>query len=219
MKTGSSPFLSPRKRPKQARSTQLVADILEAAIRVLMAEGAHRFTMARVAERAGVSVGSVYQYFPNKQAILFRLQADEWKATDHLLEAILSDASLPPLERLRRSVHAFFRTEYEEVKLRTALNDAAPLYREAPDAREHRGTGTRQMQRFLRAAWPGIPPAELKFAAELVTASTAAIGKKISEQARSEAQVDAFAEAVGDMLSAYLQSYFDRKQPKSGPSV
>jgi len=210
MKSSPSPFLSPRKRPQQARSTQLVADILEAVIRVLIDEGAHRFTMARVAERAGVSVGSVYQYFPNKQAILFRLQTDEWKVTHRLLDGILSDATLPPLERLRRSVRAFFRSEYEEVKLRTALNDAAPLYREAPEAREHRGTGTRQIQRLLREACPGIPTGDLKFAAELVAASTAAIGKKISEQAGSQAEVDAFADAIGDMLSVYLKSYFDR---------
>ena len=163
-----------------------------------------------MAKKAGVSAGSVYQYFPNKQAILFRLQTDEWKVTNGLLEEILSDLTLPPLERLRKSVHAFFRSEYEERKLRTALNDAAPLYRQAPEAREHRGTGTRQMQRLLKEACPGIPTGDLKFAADLVAASTAAIGKKVSEQARSQAEVDAFADAVGEMLSVYLQSYFDR---------
>jgi AcrR family transcriptional regulator len=210
MKSSLTPLLSPRKRPQQARSTQLVADILEAAIRVLITGGANRFTMARVAEKAGVSVGSVYQYFPNKQAILFRLQTDEWKLTNRLLEKILGDVTLPPLERLRESVRAFFRSEYEEVKLRTALNDAAPLYRQAPEARAHRGTGTRQMQRLLREACPGIPPNDLKFTADLVAASTAAIGKQISEQVRSQVEVDAFADAVGEMLSAYLQSYFDR---------
>jgi AcrR family transcriptional regulator len=212
MKNSPSPLLSPRKRPQQARSTQLVADILEAAIRVLIAEGARRFTMARVAEKAGVSVGSVYQYFPNKQAILFRLQTDEWKVTHRLLEEILSDVTLPPLERLRKSVRAFFRSEYQEVKLRSALSDAAPLYREASEAGAHRGRGTRQVQRLVREACPEIPPNDLKFAADLVAASTAAIGKKISEQARSLAEVDAFAGAVGDMLSAYLQSYFNRYQ-------
>ncbi len=68
--------ISSRKEPKQARSTELVSAILEAAIQVLAKEGASRFTTARVAEKAGVSVGSVYQYFPNKAAILFRLQTD-----------------------------------------------------------------------------------------------------------------------------------------------
>lgn len=65
-----TPRLSSRKEPRQARSTQLVADILEAAVRVLAREGAHRFTTARVAETAGISIGSLYQYFPDKIAIV-----------------------------------------------------------------------------------------------------------------------------------------------------
>ena len=66
MKTRQTAPISARKRPRQARSERLVATILEAAIRVLAREGAQRFTTARVAETAGVSVGSLYQYFPNK---------------------------------------------------------------------------------------------------------------------------------------------------------
>src|SRR5271156_6710148 len=99
--------ISLRKQPKQARSTELVATILEAAAQVLAKEGAQRFTTARVAEKAGVSVGSLYQYFPNKTAILFRLQSDEWRQTSELLGAILEDDHRPPLERLRALVHAF----------------------------------------------------------------------------------------------------------------
>jgi AcrR family transcriptional regulator len=64
--------ISARKQPKQERSRQLVAEILAAAGRVLAREGARRFTAARVADEAFVSVGSLYQYFPNKEAILFR---------------------------------------------------------------------------------------------------------------------------------------------------
>lgn len=55
--------ISSRKQPKQTRSTELVAAILQAAAQVLAKEGAHRFTTARVAEKAGVSIGSLYQYF------------------------------------------------------------------------------------------------------------------------------------------------------------
>ena len=79
------PAISPRKAPQQARSSQMVADILEAALRVLAREGAARFTTVRVAEEAGVSVGSLYQYFPNKEALLYRLQTDEWQSTGSLL--------------------------------------------------------------------------------------------------------------------------------------
>lgn len=65
--------LNARKRPQQARSTVTVDAIFEATIQVLLAEGIHRLTTTRVAQRAGVSVGTMYQYFPHKQALLYAL--------------------------------------------------------------------------------------------------------------------------------------------------
>src|SRR6202021_3022939 len=109
--------ISSRKQPQQARSAELVEAILDAAVQVLAKEGAQRFTTARVAEKAGVSVGSLYQYFPNKAAILFRLQSDEWRQTTEMLRGILEDVQRPPFERLRNLVHAFIRSECEEARM------------------------------------------------------------------------------------------------------
>jgi len=61
---------SPRKTPVQARSTATVAAICEATIQVLLQVGLERLTTTRVADRAGVSVGTLYQYFPDKNALL-----------------------------------------------------------------------------------------------------------------------------------------------------
>jgi AcrR family transcriptional regulator len=60
----------PRKRPTQGRSSNTVEAIFDAAIQVLLDGGLELLTTTRVAERAGVSVGSLYQYFPNKQSLL-----------------------------------------------------------------------------------------------------------------------------------------------------
>src|SRR3954471_6029658 len=143
------PQISLRKKPQQARSTELVAAILQAASQVLAKQGAQRFTTARVAERAGVSVGSVYQYFPNKAAILFRLQSDEWQQTTEMMSNILDDVATPPLERLRLLVHAFIRSECEEAEMRVALDDAAPLYRDAPEAKAAKTSGERVLHTFM----------------------------------------------------------------------
>lgn len=63
----------PRKQPKQARSREMVEMILTATARVLVREGYEGTTTNRVAEVAGVSVGSLYQYFPNKESLLATL--------------------------------------------------------------------------------------------------------------------------------------------------
>src|ERR1700722_6618284 len=66
----SQAILEPRKSPVQARSAASVGAILEATIQVLLQVGKERLTTTRVAMRAGVSVGTLYQYFPNKRALL-----------------------------------------------------------------------------------------------------------------------------------------------------
>ena len=204
MKRPKTPRLSSRKQPQQARSSRLVADILEAAMQVLVREGARRFTTARVAERAGISVGSLYQYFPNKEAILFRLQADEWTQTTTLLHGILDDRGLAPPDRLRAVVRAFFRSECEEAALRGALGDAAPLYRDAPETLAQRRTGKRRVVDFMREALPGVAPATRARAADVILLSMEAVGKAVSEEGRPLAEVDRIAVAAGDMFCAYL---------------
>ena len=66
----SQALLEPRKSPVQARSAASVDAILEATIQVLLSVGKEQLTTTRVASRAGVSVGTLYQYFPNKSALL-----------------------------------------------------------------------------------------------------------------------------------------------------
>jgi AcrR family transcriptional regulator len=198
--------ISSRKQPQQARSTELVAAILQAAAQVLAKEGAHRFTTARVAEKAGVSVGSLYQYFPNKAAILFRLQSDEWQQTTDLLRSILEDTHKPPPERLHMLVHAFIRSECEEADMRVALDDAAPLYRDAPEAHAAKASGDRTIKAFMREALPKATPATRSLAGGLITDTLSAAGKAFSESPRTAAEIASYADAMADMFCAYLKS-------------
>lgn len=70
MVTAQTDLLKPRKQPVQARSEATVAAIFEATIQVLLAVGYRKLTTTRVAERAGASVGTLYQYFPNRKALI-----------------------------------------------------------------------------------------------------------------------------------------------------
>ncbi|WP_394792202.1 TetR family transcriptional regulator [Rhodoferax sp.] len=201
------PQISSRKQPKQARSTDLVAAILEAATQVLAKEGAQRFTTARVAEKAGVSIGSVYQYFPNKAAILFRLQSDEWQQTTTMLRTILEDVGRPPLERLHALVHAFIQSECDEAGMRVALNDAAPLYRDVPEAQAAKASGDSIFRVFMQEVLPTVPSESRALACELITTTLSAVGKDFSESPRPPAEIKMYADAMARMFCAYIQDF------------
>lgn len=206
MTTRQTARISSRKQPQQARSTELVAAILQAAVQVLAKEGATRFTTARVAEKAGVSVGSVYQYFPNKAAILFRLQSDEWQQTTQMLRDILDKTDVAPLERLRTLVHAFIHSECEEAQMRVALNDAAPLYRDAPEAVEVRAAGQRAFETFMLELLPDVPAERRALACDLILTTLSSVGKDFSGSPRTAAEIAVYADGMADMFHAYVNA-------------
>jgi len=210
MSSRDNPQISQRKRPQQARSAALVGAILEAAAQVLRDEGATRFTTARVAERAGVSIGSLYQFFPNKASLLFRLQAEEWRETAALLSGLLGDAAKPPGERLRNAALAFVRTEFDEAQLREALGDAAPLYRHAPEAERARASAGHAVRNFMEEALPEASAATRAETAALFETTLSAVGKRISQTCRSADAAEAQARALADMLCVYLADLLRR---------
>lgn len=195
--------ISTRKEPKQSRSNELVSAILTAAVQVLTVEGAQRFTTARVAERAGVSIGSLYQYFPNKASILFRLQSDEWQRSTEMLRDVLADTR-PPRDRLRHLVHEFVRSECEEAPVRMALADAAPLYRDAPEARALRLEADRIFDSFILELLPDLSDGARDIAGELIATTLTTVGKEFSQTLRATNEIDAYAGAMADMLCAYV---------------
>ncbi|MGU3521793.1 TetR family transcriptional regulator [Enterobacteriaceae bacterium C23F] len=201
-----TPRISTRKEPKQIRSASVVAAILQAATQVLAREGANRFTTARVAERAGISIGSLYQYFPNKAAILFRLQQEEWQQTSAILQQTLEDEELPLLDRLRQLVHLFVRSECEEAGMRIALSDAAPLYRDAPETHEARAGNETFFQAFVAECLPGTPEADRQQTAELLMETLSAVGHAFSQHPRTGEEIERRASALAEMLCSYLQS-------------
>ncbi len=203
-----TPAISSRKKPQQARSSDLVAAILEAAVQVLAKEGAQRFTTTRVAEKAGVSVGSIYQYFPNKAAILFRLQSDEWRETTRLLRGILEDASRPPLERLRALVHAFVQSECDEAAMRVRARATPPRsiatrprQGEAKAASKARRAGVHARGAARRRPRPS---ADVAARPDQDDAQRRSARSSRRRRARPR-EIAAYADAMADMFCAYLE--------------
>lgn len=88
-----------RKKPQQARAQQTVNAILEATIQVLEREGPEAATTTRIAEVAGVSVGTLYQYFSHRDAIFDALQEREFSKAIEMTQDILSEGNIPKSPR------------------------------------------------------------------------------------------------------------------------
>jgi AcrR family transcriptional regulator len=118
----------PRKMPIQTRATVTVGAICEATIQVLLSHGADRLTTTRVADRAGVSVGTLYQYYPNKQSLLFAVFEDHMDKVAQAVESACTGACHQPMsEMIRRVVEAFVDVKMQRADISVAL------YRVAPD--------------------------------------------------------------------------------------
>ena len=124
----SQVLLEPRKSPVQARSAASVDAILEATIQVLLKVGKERLTTTRVALRAGVSVGTLYQYFPNKSALL---QAALKRHLDEVTDAVELVCKEQKGETLRKMVTALI-TAFLQAKMRDAKTSVA-LYSVSSD--------------------------------------------------------------------------------------
>lgn len=122
--------LAPRRRPRQARSQATSAAILEAAARVFAAHGYAAGTTNRIAERAGVSVGSLYEYWPNKDAILTALlerHIDEARAVLAPLVAQARAGAEPLADVVRGFVTAMVALHAHEPALHRVLFEEAPI--------------------------------------------------------------------------------------------
>ncbi len=123
--------LQPRKSPIQSRAAETVAAIVEAAAQVLETRGLEGFNTNAVAERAGVSIGSLYQYFPGKDALTVALmQRETQRFIDDMNAAIAEPDSLAALglllaaaarQQLQRPMLARLLDEQEAT---TSLGDA-----------------------------------------------------------------------------------------------
>ena len=135
---------SHRRRPKQRRAHQTVDAVLDAVVRVLKREGYKAVTTNRVAEVAGVSIGSVYQYFPDKQAIFVALHQRHIDQIDRMVETKLIENAASSLDELMRAmIEGMIDAHSADPELYELLATEVP----------HRADGTRDFAVRLHGAF------------------------------------------------------------------
>lgn len=117
----------PRKEPHQQRSIATVDAILQAAAYILIHRGWGAFTTNAVAERAGVNIASLYQYFPNKEAIVAELKRRHGAEVERAIGAVFAADATDPRDQLRRVILATLRQHAVEPALHRVLEEELPL--------------------------------------------------------------------------------------------
>jgi len=116
-----------RREPKQQRSRQTVDDVLEAVGLVVKRHGTEAITTNRIAEAAGVSVGSLYQYFPDKRAIFSAIHDRHVDDVRQVIEQTMAGCASAPLEDFTRDlVHGLVKVHADGAELHEIVSSAVP---------------------------------------------------------------------------------------------
>ena len=202
----ASEVLEPRKSPIQARSVASVDAILKATVQVLLRLGKERLTTTNVALRAGVSVGTLYQYFPNKKALL---QAALKRHLTEVAEAVEQVCRSQQGRTLREMATAVI-TAYLDAKMKVAKTSSA-LYSVSSDV-----DGARIVQqittRFHKAIVEMLRTAsdplagDPQLVATMLLASMGGVVRILLESNNPEEQVDTLREELIFAACAYLDA-------------
>ena len=197
----------PRKKPIQGRSKATVEAILEGTIRVLLDEGFETLTTTRVAEVAGVGVGTLYQYFPAKESLLFALLEREMTALEEeLLGALVATENRSLEARVTATIDALVRHKKEYAELGVVLQAHMPRFN---GVRVVRATVRRIVSALAVMIRPSLPAdmdnAEVQLVAMMVaTAVQGAIDGALDLSAATLRR-PAFREALMRLVLGYLR--------------
>ena len=200
------PSLTPRKSPVQRRSSVTVEAILQAAIQVLIADGKERLTTTRVAERAGVSVGTLYQYFPNKSALLQAALRQHMEEVGGAVERVCSELAGRPLAEMTTAlIQAYFAA-----KMRNPQTSAA-LYAVSSDVdgwKIAQQTGRRVHKEVvaLLASSPEPLTKEPEMIASMLQSMLNGVSRRLLESPAPEKHFPAMREELLFLAGAYLEA-------------
>jgi AcrR family transcriptional regulator len=198
--------LKPRKQPRQERARATVEAILEAAAQVFERHGYAAGTTNRIAERAGVSIGSLYEYFPSKDAIVMELSrrhiddagAIAWPALARLVE----DA--PPLRQgIEQIVWGMIALHRRAPGLHEVLFEQSPRSDEIQALRADFFDRARSAIADYLSARPEVTAPDHALAASLVAQTIDAVSHGVALVA-APSEVDRYASETVTMLERYL---------------
>ena len=205
--------IQPRKTPVQARAAVTVGAISEATIQVLLSDGVERLTTTRVAERAGVSVGTLYQYYPNKQSLLFAVLAEHLDKIASALELACERARQRPLaDMVKAVVEAFLAAKLERSDISLALYQFATDVGGGPALVKRVSQRSRKaLEAVIRTAPDIVAPLDT-FAIDMMFAAMAGATRYVLEAGASPAMTRGLRQHLVVLCQSYMGAQLARRR-------
>jgi AcrR family transcriptional regulator len=163
------PHLQLRNAPAQARSRERLRRVLDAADELLEREGAPAFTTTRIAQAAGVSIGTVYRFFPDKETIVEALAVRYWSDFDDLVAGVAEADAIEPLEDPAGTVLDTLVAGFRARPGFLALWYGGLRTEQIRDATRHaRSAIAASIEQIFAVHWPAAAPAGRQIAAAMV---------------------------------------------------
>ncbi|TSC34347.1 TetR/AcrR family transcriptional regulator [Corallococcus sp. Z5C101001] len=212
------PKLHPRKMPRQERSRAMVETILEATVRVLLARGYEGLTTIAVAERAGVSVGSLYQYFPNKESLVALLAERHVAELMTCVEDALSGADPSnPESAIRALVRAGVDSHRIAPALHKVLLEQVPRIGRLAKVMEAGQAIVVKLEHFLRPYQGRLVVPDLKVAAFVVETLIESLTHRLVIEQPDFIDATRLEEEATEAVMGYLFGPRGRRGRRSSP--
>jgi AcrR family transcriptional regulator len=196
----------PRKSPVQARSAASVDAILEATIQVLLNMGKERLTTTRVALRAGVSVGTLYQYFPNKRALLQAVLKRHLDEVAEAVERVCREQKGKPLQYMATAlINAFLNAKMRDAKTSVALYSVSSDVDGAKIARQMSIRSNKAIVAMLAASCEPLTK-DPALVASMLQGAMGGVSRRLLESGAPEKEFDILRQELIFFASAYLEA-------------
>jgi AcrR family transcriptional regulator len=196
---------TPRKRPRQERSKATVDTILSATARVLVKKGFDGLTTNAVAEAAGVSIGSLYQYFPSKEALVAALIEQHIEEMNKaILHELTQFAQLPMAQAVRAVVELTIRAHSVEPELHKILTEQVPRVGRLARLIEADNISRRMVAGILSARKDELAIVDIDTAAFILCTSIEAIVHRAAYLAPERLRDPRLVDEASAMVTRYL---------------
>lgn len=202
----SQALLEPRKLPVQARSSASVDAILEATIQILLSVGKERLTTTRVALRAGVSVGTLYQYFPNKSALLKAVLRRHMNEVAQTVEHVCVQQKGNTLQQMATAlVTAFLAAKLRDTKTSVALYSVSADVDGAKIVQQASGRFNKAIAAMLATASEPLSR-EPQLIASMLQSAMVGVSRRLLESNAPEKELTALRDELLFFISAYMKA-------------